>query len=159
MQLARANICCHADSCLTSLPEVKQWYLPMVSFVSSRCTYCGHILSEELQAHGIQQHDSKLFNISSRYEQCWIYIWTINVKSQKQVDKKKTSVGNKISHSYSKWDMENNSNIELWIEVVYINGAAFIVSIYRQVKYRSIIHIKYQNEEEFSKVLKNNSKV
>ena len=44
---ARANIFCHADSCLPSLPEVKQWYLPMVSFLSSRRTYCGHILSGE----------------------------------------------------------------------------------------------------------------
>ena len=36
---ARANIHCHADSCLLSLPEAKQWYLKMVSFVSSCRTY------------------------------------------------------------------------------------------------------------------------
>ena len=43
--LARANIRCHAGSCPTSLLEVKQWYLPIVSFVSFRRTYCGRILS------------------------------------------------------------------------------------------------------------------
>ena len=48
---------------------------------------------------------------------------------------------------------KNNLNIELCIEVVCINGIAFIVSIDRQVKYRSIIHITSQNEEEFSKGL------
>ena len=42
---SRANIRCHADSCPPSLPEVKQWYLPMVSFVFYRRTYCGRILS------------------------------------------------------------------------------------------------------------------
>ena len=50
---------------------------------------------------------------------------------------------------------KNNLNIELCIEVVYINGIAFIVSIDIQVKYSSIIHIIYQNEEVFSNVLKN----
>ena len=45
-----------------------------------------------------------------------------------------------------------NSKIELCIDVVYINGIAFLVSIDRQVKCRSIIHITYQNEE-FSKAL------
>ena len=42
---ACANICCHTDSCPPSLPEVKQWYLTMESFVNSRHTYCGRILS------------------------------------------------------------------------------------------------------------------
>ena len=41
----RANIFYHADSCPPSLPEVKQWYLTMVYFLSSRRTHCGRILS------------------------------------------------------------------------------------------------------------------
>ena len=48
---------------------------------------------------------------------------------------------------------KNNSNVELCIDVVYINGVSFLVSIDRQVKYRSIFHIPSQNEEYFSKVL------
>ena len=36
---ARANIHCHADSCSLFLPEAKQWYILMVSFVSSCPTY------------------------------------------------------------------------------------------------------------------------
>ena len=54
---ARANILCHADSCLPSLPEVKQWYLPMVSFVSSRCTYCGRILSVPSRSSSLMDVD------------------------------------------------------------------------------------------------------
>ena len=46
---------CHADSCPPSLPEVKQWYLPMVYFVSSRCTYCGRILSVVVLLENIVQ--------------------------------------------------------------------------------------------------------
>ena len=46
-----------------------------------------------------------------------------------------------------------NSSIELCIDVVYINGVAFMVFIYRQVKYISIINTKSNDEEEFSKVL------
>ena len=38
--------------------------------------------------------------------------------------------------------LKNNSNIELCIDVVYINSVEFMVSIDKQVKYRSIIHFK-----------------
>ena len=48
---------------------------------------------------------------------------------------------------------KNNSNIKLWIDVFYINDVSFMLSIDIQLKYRSIIHITYQNEEEFSKGL------
>ena len=48
---------------------------------------------------------------------------------------------------------KNNSNIELCIDTIYISCVEFIVSIDRQVKYISIIHITSQNEEEFSKGL------
>ena len=48
---------------------------------------------------------------------------------------------------------KNNSNIELFIYVICINGVAFLVYIYRQVEYRSIVHITSQNEEDFSKLL------
>ena len=41
---------------------------------------------------------------------------------------------------------KNITNIELCIDVLYITGVAFMVSIERQVKYRSIIHITSQNE-------------
>ena len=44
---------------------------------------------------------------------------------------------------------KNNSNIELWIDVIYINGVAFQVSIDEQVKYISTIHISSQNKEEY----------
>ena len=50
---------------------------------------------------------------------------------------------------------ENSSNIELYIEVIYKNRVAFMVSIYIQVKYRSIIQITSQNEEAFFKFLDN----
>ena len=48
---------------------------------------------------------------------------------------------------------KNYSKIELFIDVLYISGVSFLVPIDRKVKYRSIIHITSQNEEEFSKIL------
>ena len=48
---------------------------------------------------------------------------------------------------------KNNSNFELCIDIAYINGVSFLLYIYIQVKYISIIHITSQNEEEFSKGL------
>ena len=48
---------------------------------------------------------------------------------------------------------KNNSNIELCIDVVSISGVVFLVSIYRQVKYRSIIHITSHNEDKDFKCL------
>ena len=48
---------------------------------------------------------------------------------------------------------KNNSNIELWIDIIYIYGVSFMVSIEIQVKYRSIMNITSQNEKVFSKVL------
>ena len=47
----------------------------------------------------------------------------------------------------------NNSNIELCIDAVYINGVVFMVFIKRQMKYIPIIHIIYHKEEAFSRVL------
>ena len=44
---------------------------------------------------------------------------------------------------------KNNSNIELFVGVFYINGVSFLVSTDRQVKYKSFIHIIYHNEEFF----------
>ena len=41
----------------------------------------------------------------------------------------------------------NNSNIELCFDIIYINSVAFLVSIEKKVKYRSIIHNTYHNEE------------
>ena len=48
---------------------------------------------------------------------------------------------------------KNNSNIQLCIDVVYITGKEFRLSIGKEVKYRSIIRITFQNEEEFFKGL------
>ena len=48
---------------------------------------------------------------------------------------------------------KNNSNIELCIDKVYINGVSFLAYIDRQVKYRSMIHITSQKEEEIFKGL------
>ena len=48
---------------------------------------------------------------------------------------------------------KNNSNIELFIDLVYINGVASLMSTYIKVKYRSIIHIKPQNEKVIVKCL------
>ena len=42
---------------------------------------------------------------------------------------------------------KNSSNIDLYIDVVYINRFSFLISIDSQVKHRSIIHITSQNEE------------
>ena len=53
---------------------------------------------------------------------------------------------------------KKNSIIDLCIEVVFINVISFPVSIDRQLKYRSIIHITYHNEEKKSKVLTKYSK-
>ena len=52
-----ANIFCHADSCLPSLLEEKQWYLTMVSFVSSGRTYCGRILSVPSRSSSLMDVD------------------------------------------------------------------------------------------------------
>ena len=57
MHPACANIHCHADSCPISLPEVKQWYLLMVSFVSYHRTYCGHILSVPSRSSSLMDVD------------------------------------------------------------------------------------------------------
>ena len=46
-----------------------------------------------------------------------------------------------------------SSNIELCIDVVFINCVEFLVYIDRQVQYRSIIHITSNNEEECFKGL------
>ena len=54
---ARANICCRADSCSPSLPEVNQWYLLMVSFVSSCRTYCRSILSVPSRSSSLMDVD------------------------------------------------------------------------------------------------------
>ena len=58
---------------------------------------------------------------------------------------KSTSIKTRLSINYyiniPRDIYKNNSNIELFIEAVYINGVAFILSLYRQVKYRSIIHL------------------
>ena len=54
---ARSNIQCHTDSCPPSLPGVKQWYLPMVSFVFSHCTYCGRILSAPSRSSSLMDAD------------------------------------------------------------------------------------------------------
>ena len=48
---------------------------------------------------------------------------------------------------------KHNLNIELFIDFVYIHDVVFLVSIDRQVKYRSNIHITSQNEEAFFKGL------
>ena len=48
---------------------------------------------------------------------------------------------------------KKNSKIELLIDAIYINGIVFLISIDRQLKYISIIHIVTQNEEHFSSVL------
>ena len=45
------------------------------------------------------------------------------------------------------------SNIVLFIDLIYLNGVIFMVSIDRKVKRGSIIHITSQNEEEISKKL------
>ena len=42
---------------------------------------------------------------------------------------------------------KNNSNVELCIDIVYKSGLALVVSIDEKVKYISVIHIAYQNEE------------
>ena len=59
------------------------------------------------------------------------------------------------NHGTGKLDILNNPKIELFIGVVCITGFEIMVSIDIQVKYSSIIHIIYQNEEVFSNVLKN----
>ena len=46
-----------------------------------------------------------------------------------------------------------NSNLDLCIDVIYINRVAFLVSIDKQIKYRSIIHVKDQDTPEFFKSL------
>ena len=66
---ARANISCHADSCSLSLPEAKQWYIPMVSLVSSRCTYAhesivGVFYQEEINSNMTPKED-KIFGAFS----------------------------------------------------------------------------------------------
>ena len=58
-----ANIICHADSCLPSLPELKQWYLLMVSFVSFRRTYYGHILSVPSRSSSLMDVDFAIIKI------------------------------------------------------------------------------------------------
>ena len=42
-------------------------------------------------------------------------------------------------------------NIELYIDTVYINGVAFLVSIYRQMKHISNIHTTSHNEGYFQR--------
>lgn len=47
----------------------------------------------------------------------------------------------------------NNSNLDLWIDVIYINSLEFLVSIDKQIKYRAIIHVRDQDAAEFFKCL------
>ena len=48
---------------------------------------------------------------------------------------------------------------DLGIDVIYINVIVFLVSINKQGRYISIIHITTQNEEEFFKCLENVLKI
>ena len=43
----------------------------------------------------------------------------------------------------------NNLELDLCIDVMFINGISFLVGIDKQVKYRSIIHIQDKNTETF----------
>ena len=63
--------------------------------LSRKNTKCRATKYEFLQAHVIQQHDIKLPNISGRYKKFLKDIWTINGKSQRQVNKEQTKDSNK----------------------------------------------------------------